>query len=116
MFTQNLLLHCCTMIDDTPDIHLYFMVATRVVAATAARTLRTGLWTVRRLLRRHRRLLEASRRSPVVRDIVTATQLLSSVTVFTMTLNSLLSTYTFLSYPLQNPNFVKCNGLYKRDT
>ena len=99
-----------------PDIHLYFMVATRVVAVTAARTLRTELRTVRTLLRRHRRLLEASRRSPVVRDIVTATQLLSSVTVFTMTLNSLLSTYTFLSYLLQNPNFVKCNGLYKRDT
>ena len=53
------------------------MVATRVVAARAARTLRRGLWTVRRLLRRHRRLLEASRRSPVVRDIVT--QLLSNV-------------------------------------
>ena len=53
------------------------MVATRVVAATAARTLSTGLWRVRRLLRRHRRLLEASRRSPVVRDIVT--QLLSNV-------------------------------------
>ena len=49
------------------------MVATRVVAATAARTLSTGLCRVRRLLRRHRRLLEASRRSPVVRDIVTAT-------------------------------------------
>ena len=60
-------------------IHLYFMVATRVVAVTAARTLSTGLWRVRRLLRRHRRLLEASRRSPVVRDIVTATH--SSATI-----------------------------------
>merc|ERR1712241_544296 len=58
--------------------HLYFMVATRVVAARAARTLRRGLWRVRRLLRRHRRLLEASRRSPVVRDIVTQLLLLLS--------------------------------------
>ena len=83
-----------------PDIHLYFMVATRVVAVTAARTLRTGLWTVRRLLRRHRRLLEASRRSPVVRDIVTATHnsaaiaaikcSLFCVYIFTLSLRSYL--------------------------
>ena len=84
------------------DIHLYFMVATRVVAATAARTLSTGLWRVRRLLRRHRRLLEASRRSPVVRDIVTQLLLLLS-NVFNSQLTLLIYSF-WLIYSIATYN------------
>ena len=78
------------------------MVATRVVAATAARTLSTGLWRVRRLLRRHRRLLEASRRSPVVRDIVTQLLLLLS-NVFNSQLTLLIYSF-WLIYSIATYN------------
>ena len=78
------------------------MVATRVVAATAVRTLRTGLWRVRRLLRRHRRLLEASRRSPVVRDIVTQLLLLLS-NVFNSQLTLLIYSF-WLIYSIATYN------------
>ena len=84
------------------DIHLYFMVAARIVAVTAARTLSTGLWRGRRLLRRHRRLLEASRRSPVVRDIVTQLLLLLS-NVFNSQLTLLIYSF-WLIYSIATYN------------
>ena len=78
------------------------MVATKVVAVTAARTLSTGLCRVRRLLRRHRRLLEASRRSPVVRDIVTQLLLLLS-NVFNSQLTLLIYSF-WLIYSIATYN------------
>ena len=89
------------------------MVATRVVAATAARTLSTGLWRVRRLLRRHRRLLEASRRSPVVRDIVTVTATHNSAAIAAIKC-SLFCVYIFtLSLLIYSFRCIACSRLQK---